>query len=248
MKNILAYKPQDYAYREMLLQFQAGKPLSCDQLNFLYRYEYTFNHPALDEVCRYYLKQYKRYRIAPISTTVPVTSHPTFRFSLPTAQWTKDDVKVFKQHLEKLFSEQHESSVSMTLTPDIFNHLRSLTLDRMVYLHGYRLTMHEGFFPGWFPYSIYLQWADVFGVAKYDLISDRGMTKTLVTLYLEPRHNRPLEECVQDYLIKNHLSFKPSKAYQPQVTQEDKQEQNERHQFTPQLTLSRSKQKKDEEQ
>lgn len=249
MKPVLAYKPEDYAFKSMLLQFQDGKPLSCDQLNFLYRYEHLLSqtHPALDAVCRYYLKQYKQHSITPSEKPLAVAVHPTLKFALPTSQWNKDDVGMFKENLEQAFKKGDIAQLEMLLTPEAFNKVRTLTFDKMVYLHGYRLSMHESFFPGWYPYSMYFTWSDMFGAAKYDLSAELGLTKTVVTLHLEPRHNRPLEECVQDYLIKNHLSFKPAVTPQPKEQQELSNENDQRNRFTPQLTLSRSKEKKDDE-
>lgn len=244
MKATLTYKPQDYAYKAILMQFSEGQPLSCDQLNFLYRYEHQFSHPALDSVCRYYLKQYKRHVINHEKPAVMM--HPTLAFALPSIDWDHRDVQAFEKHLEVAFSKGDAAHIEMVLTPDVFNHLRELTLDRMIYLHGYRLAMREGFFPGWFPYSIYFQWANVFGVARYDLKTEHGLTKTMITLYLEPRQNRLIEECVQDYLIKNHLAFKPAPTAAPANEQAEKNEERQTNQFSPQLTLSRSKQTKEE--
>lgn len=247
MKPILVYKPQDYTYKEMLLQFQEGKPLSCDQLNFLYRYEYQLSHSALDEVCRYYLKQYKQHQLLPTEKSAKIALHPTLKFALPTSQWNKANVNSFKEMLLQTFKKGDVTQLEMVLTPEAFNKLRTLTFDQMVYLHGYRLNMHESFFPGWFPYSVYFQWANVFGVARYDLLPDQKLTKTQVTLYLEPQNNRPLEKCVQDYLIKNHLAFKPAMMPQLKEQQEERHENEQRNQFTPQLTLSRNKEKKEDD-
>jgi len=250
MKTILAYKPQDYAYKTILLQFAEGKPLSCDTLNFLSRYQYQFTHPALDAVCNYYLQQYKTRRIIQEEKRNTFNVHPEFRFALPSYSWTKDDVEQFQMGLDAVFKKQQADHIEMKLTGDVYNRFKALTFEKMIYIHGYRLGLHESFFPGWYPYSVYFQWADVFGVAQYNLISEKGLTKTIVTLYLEPRRDRLLEECVQDYLIKNHLAFKPAYAIdqrkENKKTEEETHEETMRNQFTPQLTLSRSKEIKDE--
>jgi hypothetical protein len=207
MKPTLTYKPNDYAYQDLLMKFADGKPLSCDQLHFLAWHERTLSNPRFDPVLKYYLKHYHR----------PYTQEHSFLS--PSDKMDKESIARLKRKLN-IFLNNTSSHLELKMKPEDFAQFRSLTYDELIYFHGNQFLTGAPFYPGGIPQIIYFQWGNLFGVAKYVVLAEERALKSNVLIYFEDRYERHLQECVYAYHhhmkdeIKQQLRLAPTPHHQ----------------------------------
>lgn len=186
MRPTLQHKPSHYAYKDLLVKFADGKPLSCDQLNFLYRHERTLSHPQMDQVTGYYLKHHHH----------DYTDQHSFL--MPSDTISNESVKKLKERLSIVLKNKDEH-VQLKFTPEQFMQFKAVTFHELILYHGNQFLSGAPFYPGGIPHLIYFQWGNLFGVAKYVVMAEEKALKTNVLIYFEDMQERLLAECVSNY-------------------------------------------------
>jgi hypothetical protein len=184
VKPTLKNEPSDYALKTLLVNFQDSKPLTPDQLNFLYQYEKALSGPLLDPIIKYYLKHY-----------FPLSHHS---FLLPSEVLNRGSIEQLKRRLNILLKNKG-AHVRWRFSPEQFNKFREIAHRELILFHGNQFLTGAPFHPGGIPYTIYFQWGNLFGVAKYVVLPDERAMKSNVLIYIEDMLEKPLIECIYKY-------------------------------------------------
>lgn len=184
MKPILTNKINSSYISDILKTFENDKPLSGEQINFLARHEKVLSSYALDPVISYYLK--------------PNKAKKELMFDLAEKKITALTLQHIKQHVQQLLTSNLDH-VDLKMTLDQFQHFKTIGIHELIFWHGNQFLTGAPFFPGGIPHLIYVQWGDLFGVVKLQLISAEKKLKGHVRLYLETRKERTLYQCIKDY-------------------------------------------------
>src|SRR5574338_651080 len=107
MKALLELKNYPHGFTEILKKFEAGKPLSSNQLNFLASHERALSNSTLDPVLRYYLNEHKRH---------PDKALP---LELPQQALTESRFQHIRQNIHLLL-RNNLSRVDLQMTPEQF--------------------------------------------------------------------------------------------------------------------------------
>lgn len=186
-KPSLHYHPNaDYAYEGITIKYAQGAPLSADQFNFLSNHEKYLSGHHLDHVTGYYLKSASRHRTNANS------------YLLHGNVLDESGAAHLKQRIEALIAE-HRQPLSFQLKPEEFLQFRAATIHELIFFHGNQFLTGAPFYLGGVPYTIYFQWGNLFGVAKYEILPEEKVLKGNALIYFEDRHDRLLETCVHDY-------------------------------------------------
>lgn len=228
MRPTLKHTPSHYTYRDLMVKFAEGKPLSCDQLNFLSRHEKTLSHPHMDQVMKYYLKKYHHDYAEQHS------------FLMPGETFTPQSAEQLKERLSMLLDNQ-VANLELKMTPEQFLQFKAVTYGELILYHGNQFLSGAPFHPGGIPHLIYFQWGNLFGVAKYVVMAEEKALKTNVLIYFEDLLERKLEECINQFnQRKLKLAAEPpiqAPVPQPKYTSIYK---------TPTLSLSKGSKERDE--
>lgn len=200
MKPTLKHKPDSYAYRDLLVSFANGKPLSCDKLNFLARHEKILSSHTLDPILNYYLK----------------TSHQKqsaqFSFLIHQSEIDKKALQELKARLQILLTQpkqklQKRPHVQFNMTPQQFLEFKKINYQDLILYYGNQFLTGAPFQPGGIPHVIYFQWGNLFGVAKYLVLAEEKSLKSNVLIYIEDMEEREFVQCVDEYShhLKNEL-------------------------------------------
>lgn len=199
-KPSLTLKPNaDYAFEGIKIQFANGAPLTADQYNFLYRHEKALSAHHLDAINAYYLKSSKQ---APESS-----------FLFHGNALNQAGAKQLKMRIQALIAE-NSNHLSFQLKPEEFLQFRAATVNELILYHGNQFLTGAPFFPGGIPYTLYFQWGNLFGVAKYQILADEKDIKGNALIYFEDMHDRLLDECVHEYQAHHTPTPKPAPALQ----------------------------------
>lgn len=183
MKPTLRLHPDSYAYRDINAKYAHGAPLTPDQLNFIYENQnhlMFFSH-QMNEVVKYYLKQYKKNGLE--------NSNKKF---------DRASIEQFKRHLTSLLGERN-SQVQIKMKPEQFLQMRALTTDELILYHGNQFLTGAPFYYGGQPHTLFFQWGNLFGVAKYVVLAEEKALKSNLLIHFEGMHERFLEQCVHEY-------------------------------------------------
>ena len=117
-KPQLLLQPVQNSTADILKCFTLGKPLSCDQINFVAWHQKQLSSAEFDPVYKYYIETAKK-RHEQGST-----------FLLSAKELNADAAKQFKKRLSLLL-EKRTSSVHISLTPEQFSKFRALNFNRI---------------------------------------------------------------------------------------------------------------------
>lgn len=220
IKPTLTHKPDaNYAYEGITVRFASGAPLSADQLNFLHNHEAYLSQHHLDPVSRYYLKPYRQKKEAENS------------FLLHGHTFTEAGLIHLKRRILALI-QASTHGLSLQLKPEEFLQFRAATVNELILYHGNQFLTGAPFHPGGIPYTLYFQWGNLFGVAKYQVLPDEKNIKGNVLIYFEDMQERQLDDCVHHYQLEHRPEPAPRPTPAPAPTF--------RSPFTiPKLTLAR---------
>ncbi|HEU5281091.1 MAG TPA: hypothetical protein VFU82_03830 [Gammaproteobacteria bacterium] len=223
-KPSLTLKPHgDYALESIKVKFANGQPLSADQFNFIYRHEKTLSAHHLDAINTYYLKASRQ------------KSESSFLFHGNALN--QAGVKQLQKRIQALIAENSDH-LSFQLKPEVFLQFRAATVNELILYHGNQFLTGAPFFPGGIPYTLYFQWGNLFGVAKYQMLPDEKDIKGNALIYFEDMHDRLLEECVHQYQA--HHAPVPTPSPKKQEAPEPTPAPSFKSPFTiPKLTLAR---------
>ena len=233
MKPTLKNQPILYAHKGLIVNFDNAKPLSCDQLNFLYRHERALSNQHLDSVMNYYLKHYYKHGVDDHS------------FLLPHEILNPDIVMKLKRRLQILLQSK-SAKLEVKMTPEQFLDFKIATQQEMILYHGNQYLTGAPFHPGGIPHIIYFQWGNLFGVAKYVILAEEKALKSNVLVYFEDRQERELQECINDYNHQHLEKLEEQKQLLPTYTPQEEPIHQSPFQI-PTLTLSRSKENHSDE-
>ncbi|EKD69929.1 MAG: hypothetical protein ACD_46C00695G0004 [uncultured bacterium] len=187
MKLVLKNQPNPYQYKDLLINFANGKPLSCDQLNFLSRHEKALSQHGLDSVLTYYLKNYHHKK------------SDFHSFLLPFDIINAEEIEKLKKRLKILIATK-KSVVKFEMTPEQFLQFKEITHRELFLYHGNQLLANLPFFTGGIPHVVFFKWGNLFGIAKYFIVSIEKALRSNVTIYVEDMEERVIEECIKQYV------------------------------------------------
>lgn len=186
-KPTLTHRPNPgYAYEGITVKFAQGAPLSADQLHFLSNHEKYLSAHHLDHVTGYYLK-------SPFHRPTSASSYLLHGHALD-----EPGALHLKRRIEALIAE-HRQPLSFQLKPEEYLQFRAATINELILYHGNQFLTGAPFYLGGIPYTIYFQWGNLFGVAKYEILPEEKALKGNALIYFEDRHDRLLEACVHEY-------------------------------------------------
>lgn len=186
MKPGSALQPFPHYFADILKSYEAGRPLTPEQLHFLANHQQTLGNYVADSVIRYYMKSYKLETAKPFNLLFPKQkiNHLTFDH--------------LKEHVEYLL--HHEiSHVDLKMTPEQFLQFRAAGIHELIFWHGNHFLTGAPFFAGGIPYVVYFQWGNLFGVVKYQVLPEEKAIKGNVMIYFEDMEDRYLYECIKQY-------------------------------------------------
>lgn len=186
MRPSLLAQPHANYVSHILRSFEGGKPLSCDQLNFLATHEKILSTHGLDSVIKYYLKSYHDKQKADLS----------FRF--PKQKINQVTTRQIKQTIQTLLKSKLDH-VDLKMTLEQFAQFKYVGINELIFWHGNQFLTGAPFQPGGIPYIIYFQWGNLFGVVKFQILPEEKALKGNVLIYFEDMSNRNLYECVKEY-------------------------------------------------
>ena len=233
MKPALSHHPIDYAHSDLKVRFDNGIPLSADQHNFILWHEKTLSSHGHDPMLRYYLKSHHQKQAEGHS------------FLLPHEKLNREDIQALKRRLQLLLQDKKDK-LQFKMQPEQFLQLRAMTANELILYHGNQYLTGAPFYPGGLPHTLYFQWGNLFGVAKYVVLAEEKALKSNVLIHFETMHERALDQCVHDYELR--LSLTPSPNNTPKNVPPKAEHTPTYHStFTiPKLTLSRSSEKKED--
>lgn len=234
MKPTLVHKPNHYTYHQLLINFAGGVPLSADQLNFLYDHEITLSSLALDPVLKYYL--------GPLHKK---SEHHTFL--MHRENFDAMALKELQRRLSLLLKEKG-SRVQLTFTHKQFQDLRHAAVPSLILYHGNQFLTGAPFFLGGIPHTLFFQWGNLFGVAKYVVLAEEKSLKSNIMVYFEDMHERYLEQCVQEFTKELRNELRHPQPAQTHHLEKQMPEENYQHSVfhTPKLTLSLNTERKED--
>lgn len=203
MKPKLTHNPnKTYAYDGIQICFENGAPLSADQYNFLYRHEKSLSG-SLDPLKKYYLKPYYQKKEA--------------SFLFHNDELNQENVKHLKTRLEALVVEK-KHPLRFQLPAKQFLAFRAATIHELILYHGNQFLTGAPFHPGGIPYTLFFQWGNLFGVAKYQILPDEKELMGNVLIEVEDKGERLLEQYVHAYQ-QQHISTPSLKHPIPEPVQ-----------------------------
>lgn len=230
MKPKLIHKPNNYTYHKLLVNFAGGVPLTPAQLNFIHRHQKTLSMHGLDPVLKYYLKPF---------TNKHADHHS---FLLHKEKFDAEAAKELKRRLSLLVKNKEKGKrVKISITPQQYMQLKNAAHPSLIFFHGNQLITGAPFYQGGIPHTIFFQWGNLFGVAKYVVLVEERALRSNVLIYFEDRRDRHLHRCVEEYKNEMHNELKHDQhhAHTHHLEKQTPQE-NYRHSAfkTPKLSLS----------
>lgn len=201
MKPRLHKKPNEYALRDLMMRYENGVPLSCDQYHFIHSHEKALSDFTYTGLKKWALKDYYRHQNE--------QSYLLHQETLDAAA-----VNALKRRLAILLQDS-TASLTFSMRPEQFLQLRAMTTDELILYHGNQFITGAPFYSGGLPHVLYFQWGNLFGVAKYVVLAEEKALRSNVLIYFENRHERYLEQCILDYRNKMHEPTHPHPISQP---------------------------------
>lgn len=241
MKQKLKNKPDHYTYRDLMMCFQGGTPLSCEQLNFLSRHEKTLSSHGLDPVLKYYLKPYKK-------KAEQKEEEKKKHELISAASLGHRELALLKKRLDTMVKAPTDH-VILSMTPEQFEELKTYSVPELILYHGNQFLTGAPHIIGGIPYTIFFQWGNLFGVAKYVIMAEEKALKSNLLIYVEDMQDRAINQCVKDYnkhqTLDKELERLEHRAHE-EVHLHTNQHTNSPFKI-PKLTLSVKTSKKDED-
>ncbi len=195
MQPALLTYPYNQLVTNILAKFENGKPLSTEELHFLWRHEKTLNHHALDLVIKYYLRGHHNRPDKSIS------------FTIDPKKLDKLTVHELRDIVENLL-KQHLSHVDLNMSVDQFLQFKSVGFHELLFWHGPQFLSRSLFsYQNAIPQVLYFQWGKLFGVVKLNSLVDHYVLDGNVLIYFEDMSQRSLNQCVLDYIKTNHMDL-----------------------------------------
>lgn len=209
MRPTLILQPIHSSSADILRCFAHGKPLSCDQLNFL-EWNQKLLSKEFDPVYKYYIEKEKQKRLTNNS------------FLMPLHELTFDSYTQFKKRLH-LFLQQKKDHIELQFTPEQLLKFKEIGAPELIFYHGNQFLTGAPFFPGGIPPVLFFQWGNLFGVAKYVLLAEERNLHANVLVYFEDMQERDLNQCVLDYQknLQNELKLQNEVVYQHKLDEDD---------------------------
>ncbi|OGT47287.1 MAG: hypothetical protein A3E83_00705 [Gammaproteobacteria bacterium RIFCSPHIGHO2_12_FULL_41_20] len=196
-KPILILQPIHNSSADIMRKFFMGKPLSSEQVNFLYAHQKQLSDSRFDPVLKYYLETDKKRREKYKAT-----------FLLPHEKLKPSDIPALRKHIQ-FFLREAANRVAMQFTQQQFLQFKEYTIQDLIYWHGNQFLTGAPFYPGGIPPLIFFQWGNLFGIVKYLVLAEEKALKANILIYFEDMQDRDLNQCVQNYNkhLQNEMSI-----------------------------------------
>lgn len=229
MQPALTNKLVPHTFSDILKCFGEGKPLSAEQMHFLRWHQRALSSSIADPVLKYYLKSTRKQPQQKLSVLFPKQKINDLTF-----QQIKQRVHtVLKNNL---------SHTDLKMTMQQYLQFKAAGIDELIFWHGNQFLTGAPFFAGGLPYVVYFQWGNLFGVVKFQVLSEDKALKGNVLIYFEDMQERYLSQCVADYTKHLQQSSTPTLA----ESQQETLIVQPNYSTTPTLTFGRSAREIDE--
>lgn len=185
MKPTLVLQPIHNSSTDIMKSFIEGKPLSCDQLNFLTWHENELNSEAFDPLIKYYIESQKK-RCKKAS------------FLLPHEELNADDIKKLEERIRANLKNTY-SHVAVEMNEKQYSQFKRHAMAELIYWNGQEFISGARFYVGGVMPAIYFQWAEFFCVWKYAMLHEEKRLRHTSMIYFEALRNRNLNQCVNEY-------------------------------------------------
>lgn len=189
----------------------------------LYRYtEQLFNAPAYtkkftkERVLAHKIDQeLKKYAELHSNPKKKLVATPNY-FLLHKNEFEPEDVEILYDHLNNLLKNTPNIVYELTakqfkaIKPALDLYVKNANDQLMIYLYGNQLITGAPLIIGGHPHLDYFQWGNLYGVVKYEEQEGEEVYETNLMIYFEDRHDRNLEQCMQDLLHRLQHQAEPS--------------------------------------
>ena len=172
MQPTLILQPTHNSSADILKCLSIGKPLSCDQMNFLAWHQAQLSSPDFDPVYKYYIDSTKHKHKFDTS------------FLLPSEELNAEAILQLKKRLQ-LFLKQKSARVVIGFTHKQYLTFKELNIHELIYWHGNQFLTGAPNFIGGIPPVIYFQWGNFFGIVKYVILAGEKALKGNILIYFE---------------------------------------------------------------
>lgn len=227
MRPSLLLQPIHNSSADILRCFAEDKPISNEQLNFLYWHQAQLTNANFDPVLHYFLSSIKR-------------KEQKFRkgFLLHHEILNFDAIEALKKRLRETL-QTPKDYLTIHLTNKQLLQFREIIKHDVSYYHASQLISSNLFYPRGVPPVLYFCWGKIFGVIKYVIPTNLDRIELNAVVYFENMDNRNLDKCVEDYnlRLKSNIEFQKIMMPEPNLTN-NADEYN--HHPTPRLSFSDS--------
>lgn len=181
----LSLKPNAFAFKTFYAKLAESKPLTSSEWNFLYQHQKTLSNVHFDPVLSYYLKNQNH-----------LHEHS---FLLPNEKFDSEAAKKLKKRIQILLKAK--KAVNLQATPRQLRNLNAVSAKDLIFFHGNQFLTGAPFQLGGVPHTIFFQWGNLFGVAKYHILSGEKSLASNVLVRFEMLKDRQLAEAVKHYQL-----------------------------------------------
>lgn len=200
MKPLFELKNYPVGFSDILKKFEAGKPLSADQLNFINSHQRSLSNTILDPVLRYYLLQHK------------LEPDKALPLKLSEQKLTSASFQQVRQNIHLLL-RNHFSHVDLEMSPEQFQQFKALGLEELQFWHGDNYLLGSVFHHAGLPYRLYFQWGRMFGVVQLHLHVNGKHVEGKVFIFVQDMHQKTLKECIDAYTHQLKEQEKPEQQF-----------------------------------
>jgi hypothetical protein len=186
MKPLLQLKNYPSGFSEIIKHFEAGKPLSSNQLNFIYSHQRALSNSVLDPVLRYYLLEHK---LNPNKAIPLQVSRPDL---------TVASLQELKYDLHLLLRNQL-TQVDLEMSEEQFRQFKNSGIEELVFWHGDHYMPATFYHQGSLQHRLYFQWGRMFGVVKFHFRVNGKHIEGKVLIFFQDMHEKTLKECIEAY-------------------------------------------------
>lgn len=187
MRPTLLLQPIHSSSSDILRSFAEDKPISLEQVNFLYWHQAQLSNANYDPILNYYLHSIKKKQIK--FRNGFLLQHEILNF---------DAIEALKKRLSESLKTPEDHAV-IQLTHKQLLQFKELTHHAISYYHSSQLISANLFYPRGVPPVLYFCWGKIFGVIKYVIPIDVDKIELNAIIYFENMENRNLDKCVEDY-------------------------------------------------
>ncbi len=190
-RPVLVPQPCQNTYEAILHTFQADKPLTPGQLNFLL----------------WHAKQLSGAHFDPIIRAYKIGERCVHSFLVADELKNVESTHRFKEKLESLLQDQ-QHGIMAKFTIAQFQNLTAIEhIIHFVYFDGNRIVVESPLIRGKKAHAYFFQWGNIIGIVRYEIVREALISETDAIVYFELRNKRELTEFMHAFYLKYNADF-----------------------------------------